>query len=181
MGFRPALLVRGLEALPENPPHKLALTAEALKSRESDGAWQPRKDSTIARQLAALPRLLAGAHEFTPLHSEDYALARAFDLISAEEGERRWPQLRTHESDRIRAMEEGLAALPLISSRDHRVVQALAARGRAAGERVYVLYPQAVNKAWPQFWDALAAAEAAATLAFKSDSGGSRAHPLRRW
>jgi hypothetical protein len=151
-----ALLVRGLEALPSDAPHKLAVTAEALASRGPDGNWQPRIDRTLERQFAALPGLLVGERTFSPEHSEDYALARAFDIIDAAEGESRWPQLRGHESDRLEEMESGLAALPRITSLDHRIVQALAARALADGLTPRVLHPQAVTKSWPQFWDALA-------------------------
>ena len=152
-----ALLMRGAETLPAGAPYKLKLTAEALVARAADGAWSPREDETLRRQYAALPGLLAGERSFTPLHSEDYALARAFDIISAAEGERRWPQLRGHETDRLAEMEKGLLALPYISSRDHRVVQALAARTRADHLIPQVAHPGAVSKSWPQFWEALAA------------------------
>jgi 5-enolpyruvylshikimate-3-phosphate synthase len=52
-------------------------------------------------------------------------------------------------------MEDGLAALPRISSTDHRVVEALSVRCLRDGLTPDVLHPEAVNKSWPQFWDAL--------------------------
>ena len=152
-----ALLLGNRDRLPKPAPTKLRLTAEAIASRGPDGAWKPRYDATIERQLRALPGLVRGRGSFEPWHSEDYALARAFDLITASEGESRWPQLRGHESDRIAAMEHGLASLPRISSRDHRVVEALAARCLRDGLTPEVDHPGAVAKCWPQFWDALAA------------------------
>jgi hypothetical protein len=152
-----ALLLGNRDPLPEPAPAKLRLTVGALSSRAADGAWELRYDPTIERQLRALPALVRGQGAFTPEHSEDYPLARAFELISARDGERRWPQLRGHESDRIAEMEEGLAMLPRISSRDHRVVQALAARCLRDGLAPEVEHPDAVNKTWPQFWDALTA------------------------
>jgi hypothetical protein len=150
-----ALLSGNRDPLPNPSPVKLLLTAEAIHSRRPDGYWEPRYDSTIERQLRALPTLIAGDGTFEPEHSEDYALARAFEFITANEGESRWPQLRGHESDRIAAMESGLIALPCITSRDHRVVEALVARCLRDGLTPQVEHPEAVNKSWPQFWDAL--------------------------
>ena len=152
-----ALLLGNRDPLPVQAPPKLRLTSEAIASRADGAPWAPHEDPTIQRQLEALPRLLGGRGSFEPEHSEDYALARAFGFITPEEGERRWPQLRGHESDRIAAMEEGLASLPVINSRDHRVVQALAARCVRDCVGPEVAHPNAVAKSWPQFWEALAA------------------------
>ena len=39
-----------------------------------------------------------------------------------------------------------------ISSRDHRVVQAVAMRAKIKGQNIKLKYPTVVNKSWPQFW-----------------------------
>ena len=71
--------------------------------------------------------------------------------MTAEEGEKRWPSLRGHESDRIAEMEEALQQKE-ITSRDHRVIQAIAMLKR---DKITIKYPDSVNKSWPQFWQVL--------------------------
>lgn len=85
---------------------------------------------------------------FTPQQAEDYCFARAFGLITAEEGEKIWPSLRGHESDRINEMEQSLNQ-DKITSTDHRIIQAVS---MLKGNSVKIKYPNAVNKSWPQFW-----------------------------
>jgi len=134
-------------------PYHLAMTFDAKKhwlKRVGCGAdWSPRKDSTIARQARAYAGYLEiGQIDFKPMQAEDYCFARAFGLMSAGEGEVRWPSLRQHESDRIAEMERLLAA-DIIDSHDHRVVQALAMLGV---EQLRFSDPTCVAKSWPQFW-----------------------------
>lgn len=147
----------------EDPPFKLQLTYEAVdhwNTRIKEGKqWEPRHDETIFKQATAFLELLEnGKTPFTPLQAEDYCFARAFELITKEEGEKRWPSLRTHESDRIEAMEKMLGAVSNnkpATSKDHRVVQAIAMYGVKNKRDARILYPDAVNKSWPQFWNFL--------------------------
>ncbi len=151
-----AVLCGNNEAPPTPLPYKLAVTYEALKEwqqAEREGRpWQPRLDRTIERQLQAfIGWRKTGEIIFTPEQAEDYCFARAFDLMTPEEGERRWPSLRQHESDRIAAMEETMKQ-GIVESADHRVVQAVAMR---KGPTVEFLHPDCVAKSWPQFWQAM--------------------------
>lgn len=156
-----AAVLMGNEERVSSPPYKLALTREALthwqKARREGGMWEIRRDPTIERQAEAFIYFVNGGRFwFEPEHSEDYCFARAFGQITPREGERRWPSLRGHESDRTREMEVGLTAYRAgepIASRDHRVIQALSMRALHDGEDIRVQYPGVVAKSWPQFWD----------------------------
>ncbi|MBS3141136.1 hypothetical protein J4405_03255 [Candidatus Woesearchaeota archaeon] len=135
-----------------NPPYKLQTTYEAIehwtKARKQGKLWEPRYDETIlAQALAYLNYIKTGKIEFTPEQAEDYCFARAFGLIN-KEAEKRWPSLRGHESDRINEMELALHQKE-ITSRDHRVIQAVAMLKRNS---IKIEYPECVNKSWPQFW-----------------------------
>ena len=151
-----AVLLGNTEPRLTHPPFKLQATYDAIDhwqaARAAATMWEARKDDTIGRQAAAyLGWLATGGMTFTPEQAEDYCFARAFDLITPEEGEARWPALRLHESDRIAGMEEALGQ-HIVTSADHRVVQAVATR---KGSEVSFAYPEAVAKSWPKFWDIL--------------------------
>ncbi|MEK7150725.1 MAG: hypothetical protein AAB783_00810 [Patescibacteria group bacterium] len=147
----------------QDPPYKLVLTYEAVKCW--DECWaksvecEARYDQTILEQAETFLKLLKGEHpEFIPKQAEDYPFARTFNYIDAVGGERRWPNLRGHESDRIKEVEQELIRYKNsepIESRDHRVVQALAMRARVDKKEIKILYPEAVKKSWPQFWSFL--------------------------
>ena len=116
-------------------------------AREKGETWEPRYDSRIERQAVAyLNYLRTGEMDFVPEHSEDYCFARGFDLITKEEGEERWPSLREHESDRIEEMEKSLGQKK-VTSKDHRIVQI---NSLLRGSMDDMMYPEAVNKSWPQ-------------------------------
>ena len=151
-----AVLLGNAEPRMANPPFKLQATYEAIDhwqaARAAGKQWEARRDDTIRHQAVAyLGWLATGGMTFTPEQAEDYCFARAFDLITPEEGEARWPALRLHESDRIAGMEEALGQ-HIVTSADHRVVQAVATR---KGSEVSFAHPEAVAKSWPQFWDIL--------------------------
>ena len=145
------------------PPYKLDLTYQAVEhwqmQRDKNQSWLPRYDETILRQAETYIKLLKGEKlEFVPEQAEDFCFAYIFGYMTAEEGEKRWPALRGHESDRIVEIQETLKAAKEgkeITSKDHRVVQAIAMWGKVNRKEVYILYPQSVNKSWPQFWDFL--------------------------
>jgi len=146
-----------------NPPYKLGLTYEAVahwkQPRTKGKSWQPRYDDTILNQALTFLRLLKKESvTFVPEQAEDYCFARAFNFINAKQGELLWPSLKGHESNRIVEMEEMLTHYrnkKQITSRDHRVVQAIAMKGVAENIKVNFKYPESVNKTWPQFWDFL--------------------------
>jgi 5-enolpyruvylshikimate-3-phosphate synthase len=145
----------------ENPPYKLGLSYQAVshwqEQRAQDRVWVPRRDATIARQADTYNELLEGKEaSFSPNQAEDYCFAVALGYITPEEGARRWPSLRGHESDRleeIAVMMKRAEAGQIIDSRDHRIVQAIAMWGHLMKQEVTFMYPEAVNKSWPEFWD----------------------------
>lgn len=157
----------------KNQQFKLKLTYEALEhwmqKRNKEERWEPRYDETIMGQAMAFLEILLNNRipVFTPLQAEDYCFARAFGFMKKEEGEKRWPNLHTHESDRIMEMEKELKSFrnrDIIESKDHRVVQSIAMlqktvmrelEQKSKGIPVNVKYPNSVNKSWPRFWDFL--------------------------
>ncbi len=155
-----ASVLLGNKEVVENPPYKLKLTYEAVshwnEKRKEGKLWEPRYDETVLAQAVSYLELLNGGEtSFSPRHSEDYCFARAFGLISREEGEKRWPSLRNHESDRIIEMERALEDADQgkeIDSKDPRMVQAIAMRQRLRGEDVAINNHQTVNKFWSEFW-----------------------------
>ena len=154
-----SVLLGSKERIP-NPPYKLRLSYEAVshwkKQRKKGHHWEPRYDETILRQAIAFLELLKkGETSFIPQQPEDYCFARAFELITKEDGELRWPSLRGHESNRIAEMERVLCDTVVgkeINSRDHRIVQAIAMLRKVKGKDIKVKYPEVVKKSWPQFW-----------------------------
>ncbi len=145
----------------KNKPYKLKATYEALghweKQRNKHIAWKPKYDETILRQTQTFLKLIKGRKvKFKPQQAEDYCFARVFDFISKKEGERKWPSLRNHESDRITEMEKMMGNAKLnkvINSRDHRAVQAIVMWSKINKVSVKIKHPDAVNKSWPQFWN----------------------------
>ena len=145
----------------ENPPYKLKLTYEAVEhwnqKRVEGKSWEPKYDETIQRQAEAYCKLLNGEKfEFVSEQAEDFCFAYVFGFETLEEGEKNWPSLRGHESDRIEAMERELDNAKNgrgIESKDHRVVQAIAMWAKLNNKVVNIKYPESVNKSWPQFWD----------------------------
>ncbi len=145
----------------DNPPYKLVLTYEAVghwnSQNEKGEAWKPRYDQTITQQALIYLQMLKGIQSnFHPMQAEDYCFAYTFGYITVAEGEKLWPSLRGHESDRIEEMTRELVNAKNgreITSRDHRVVQAIAMWSKVEKRDVKILYPQSVNKSWPQFWD----------------------------
>lgn len=146
----------------KDAPYKLKLTYEAYDewNRRRDDAspdWRLRPDQTILNQIYAFELAWMGCDpEFVPKQAEDFCFSYALGLMSAEEGERRWPQLRGHESNRLtempRATLQAQMGVP-VESRDHRVVQAIALWGVANKKKVTFLHPQVASKSWPQFWE----------------------------
>ena len=144
----------------ENPPVKLALTYDVLEDLRGGMPDPRRPDVTIGRQADAFLRFLSNGHmDFVPAHAEDFCFAYAFGLISLEEGAARWPALASHESNRLAEMPAQIASLKengVVSSTDHRVIQAVVMFALANNIIFRVTKPTAVDKSWPRFWDFLA-------------------------
>ncbi len=155
-----AAVLAGDEERIEKPPSKLKLTYEAVshwrERRANNQSWEPRYDETILRQAVTYLKILKGEKpNFKPKHSEDYCFARAFGYVTKEEGEKRWPSLRGHESNRLKEMERALYQVDNgfeVTSNDHRVIQAVAMLQKIRGKEIKVKQLEAVNKSWPQFW-----------------------------
>ena len=151
-----AAVLMGNKERIENAPFKLQVTYDAKEhwkwQRKRKEVWHPKYDETIEKQAMAYIGLLrTGKLIFHPLQPEDYCFARAFNLVTAEEGEKRWPSLKGHETNRIDEMEKAikLAEEGVVESKDHRIVQALVMKHR---NKLRVLHKDAVNKSWPKFW-----------------------------
>jgi hypothetical protein len=146
-----------------NPPFKLQLTYDAVshwnEKRNKGEVWEVRYDKTILRQATAFINYLkTGKMEFMAVHSEDYCFARAFNLITKEEGFEKWSSLAGHESNRLEEMEKYLGYFEKgleIDSKDHRILQAIAMLSLAKNKQISFSYSNAVNKSWPQFWNFL--------------------------
>jgi hypothetical protein len=146
-----------------NPPFKLKVTYDAVeyweKQRKEGRVWESRPDITLYNQVLAFVNLLQLKSEkidFKPEQAEDYCFARAFGLIEWIEGEKRFPSLRGHETDRIEEMEEQLAKYEKeeeIDSKDHRVIQAIVMKALADRKEIKIKYQDSVNKTWPKFWE----------------------------
>ena len=151
-----AAVLNGDKTRLNGPPYKLNLTYEAVdhwnSCRADNKMWKPNLDETIHKQAQAF---LSDIPQFIPEQAEDYCFARAFNLIDQKEGAERWPSLYGHESNRITEMEKALDQLHYgneVTSRDHRVVQAIAMLAEKQQLNVKFKHPNAVNKSWPQFW-----------------------------
>lgn len=153
-----AILLGNKEETPKD--YFLDLSKEALahyeKVKSEGGFCELRYDDPILRQATSFLDLLRYGHfDFKPIQQDEYCFARAFNLIDRVEGEKRWPELRGHESNRLREMEimlEKLNNKDIISSRDHRVVQAIEMLAMYVDKTPKYDFPECVNKSWPQFW-----------------------------
>jgi len=147
----------------ENPLFKLKVTYDAVEHweqhREKGKCWTARADPTILNQAIAFVNYLkTGKIKFSPEQAEDYCFARAFDVLTEEQGRKLYPSLEGHETPRFDEMEKSLidAEYGKVKSEDHRVVQAIAMKyfpdgfGRSNFDK-----PDCVNKTWPRFWDFL--------------------------
>ena len=146
-----------------NPPLKLKETYDAVEHweirRKRGLCWEPKYDETIERQVKVFLDLLNNKEtNYTPLCSDDYCFARVFNLINKENGEKFWPSLLGHETNRIEEMEHAIKEAEEtsdITTKDHRVIQALAMWGIVNDKKLIFANPNSVNKSWPRFWDFL--------------------------
>ncbi|MDP3763811.1 MAG: hypothetical protein Q8Q92_04195 [bacterium] len=145
-------------------PYFLQKTIEARKhwqkQRKKGKRWEVLHDEILFKQAKYYLSVLNSKRStFIPTNPDDYCFARAFGIVSRKYGEKHWPMLKYHESNRLKEMEVALSQAQkdkVITSKDHRVIQAIAMLYKTKGERVRFKYPKSVNKSWPQFWDFLA-------------------------
>lgn len=156
-----SILMGSIEEIPDD--FFLNLSKEALthynKIRDEGSFCELRYDETILLQAESFIDLLRNGHtDFIPKQQDDYCFARAFNLITEKEGEKRWPELKGHESNRLEEMEKQIHNLDNgeeIDSRDHRVVQSIAMLALLKKKEAKFSFPNCVSKSWPQFWDFL--------------------------
>jgi len=162
-----ASILCGSKKRVKNPPYKLQLTYEAVahwnRQRQKNKTWIARRDETILRQARVFTNLINRRRtSFKPMQPEDYCFARVFGYITKNEGEKRWPSLKNHESNRISEMEMVINQANTgkrIDSRDHRVIQAIAMWAKVKSIKIKIKYQNSVNKSWPQFWNFLKRSE----------------------
>lgn len=145
-----AALLKGMKSI-KNLPLKCKLSIQARKVYfKNKGKWIPKIDEVITRQIT---HFLKGG-KFKPLIAEDYCYARAFNFITQEEGKHRWPELKNHECNRLKVMEEISKDLnkKIDVFGDHRVAMAVALRQKSLDLAVRVNNKKCVSKSWPQFW-----------------------------
>lgn len=147
----------------KNPPYFLQKTHKALKhwkeKRKNNKKWEIRHDEILLKQATYfICTLNSKPSRFIPTNPDDYCFARAFGVISKKEGQKLWPMIKYHESDRFEEMEKALKQAEnstIVSSKDHRVIQAISMLYKTKGKKVRFENPEAVNKSWPQFFDFL--------------------------
>jgi len=155
-----SILTGNKEKVPDD--YFLNLSKEALdhynQVKSINSICEVRLDETILLQAQAFINLLKGKSNFQPKHQDDYCFARAFNLISKKAGEKRWPDLKGHESNRLEEMEKQLSNFSngaVIDSSDHRVVQSIALLGLLKKQKLSFSFPDCVSKSWPQFGEFL--------------------------
>ncbi len=153
-----SILTGCTEKIPDD--YFLNMSREALihynKAKNDNKSCEVKLDDTILRQAVAFVGLLKnGKIDYKPIQQDEYCFARAFGLIDRIEGEKRWPELRGHESNRLEEMEVMISKLNRneeIDSKDHRVVQAMAMLAFSKHLDAKFAHPECVSKSWPQFW-----------------------------
>lgn len=139
-------------------------TYDAVKhwkeKRDIGKVWEAKKDPTLNSQVKMFLELLETGKTEIPNESitdcDLYCFFRTFNLMTKEEGEKRWPHIANHETNRFEEMEDQLEKYRsenFIDSKDHRVVHALVMKSLVEGEKIEVKFPDAVNKTWPRFWE----------------------------
>jgi hypothetical protein len=145
------------DKLPTTIPFKLQLTIDICKEYNNGKFIVPIIDETIAAQTRVFIDILKGVKStWKPTQAEDYCFGRVFGFITEEEGNKKWPQLVNHESNRLKEVEDGLQLLSesnSIISSDHRVVQALVMVAIKNGIKYRCKNRSCVSKSWPQFWE----------------------------
>src|SRR3989338_1132487 len=127
---------------------------EAVKhwTNKKDGkawTWTSHYDHTIMRQADAFASIAkCGRINFTVKLPEDYPFARAFELTTPEETQKRLSMYVNETESALAEFDEGKP----ISSNNDRVVQALAMKSKFYEQPVKINNPDCAKESWPQFW-----------------------------
>lgn len=142
--------LRGMNKLPYHC--KIAHEANILASY-SKNLKVYREDRTLAKQFTYFIQRLQGKDVRLKIDSaEDVPLAVAMGEMSVKTAGVKFPQLKNHETDRIKEMEYMLTNTDN-TSKDHRIVMARAMQGVLKnGYAESPHYKSAVNKSFPMFW-----------------------------
>lgn len=147
--------LRGMDKLPYHC--KLANEASIL-ANYSNALTVYREDRTILKQFTYFIQKLQGKKVKLKIDSaEDIPLAVAMGEMSIKVAEKKYPQLKHHETNRIKELENMLTDTNCAST-DHRIVMARAMSDVL--KESWTLYdrpvnPEAVNKSFPKFWEYL--------------------------
>jgi hypothetical protein len=144
-----------------DPPYKLALTYEVIDSwnKSLPDLYVRHLDQTIIAQAETFKHILSGQRpDFDPEQAEDFPFAVAFGYITVQEGIKKWASLEGHESNRpleiVSALEQAKTGNK-VTSKDHRIVQAIAMWSAVNKVGVSFAHPDSVKKSWPLFWEFL--------------------------
>jgi hypothetical protein len=141
--------------------------------RDAGEIWEVPRDPTLITQSEDyLIFLETGQIRTKPEKLGDcdlYCFLRTFGVVEREWGEKNWPQLAEHESNRLETTDIMISQKEngeTIVSDDHRIVQAAAMKIQAEAFRKGTYLPveeikqrfsnpNCVAKKWPEFWKAM--------------------------
>lgn len=152
-----------------NCPHQLQITYQVLDEWDvylgTGRLPEAGIDPTIRLQAEAFMRVQCGSEwQFNMAQQEDFPFAYTMHGDWAlREARSRWPSLAEHESNRFEEVVQAKAEwlnMHTISSKDHRVIQAVSMFAILKGcrpirIRVGTRHPEAVAKSWPMFYQFL--------------------------
>lgn len=149
-----AVLTGSTDQVPDDASYHLRMAYEARDFWETwpkDELLTLRRDSTLRRQtLAALNYMRTGVMDFEPIQAEDYAFARVFGIMNADDAVGLgWYNLAGHESNRFETTEHAVQLASLgrpVPYADHRILQPLRFK---YGFDVRFDHVEAINKSWP--------------------------------
>ena len=163
-----------LEEIPFYVRKTYNIRANWEENRATGKVWDVPRDPTLITQSKDYIHYLQTGEVLTiPDRLGDcdlYPFLRIFGAIGRKWGEKNWPQLAEHESNRFKTADEALTSLregkPIVSD-DHRIVEAAAQYIQAENLRTNnnVLpvrnimdrfsNPNCVSKKWYRFWEAM--------------------------
>lgn len=114
-----------------------------------------KEDETIKKQFNYFITKLCGENFRLKVDSaEDVPLAVAMGEMTLEDAEEQYPQLRHHETDRIKELKSAFKG-QYNETNDHRIMMARAMKDVIDEKHYYldVIKPEVVNKSFPKFWD----------------------------
>ena len=147
-------------------PHQLQITYQVLDEwnvyLKTGKLPEAGIDPTIEAQAKAFIRVNTGGEwQFEMAQQEDFPFAYIMlGEWALTEAKKQWPSLANHESNRFTEVEQAKnewLTMNTVSSRDHRVIQAVALFALLKGYKpkkikAGIKYPEAVAKSWPAFY-----------------------------